>query len=267
MADNMFSALSSIDQINKNHEMFKDLYTDDKSDIVNQETFLKLLVAEMSNQDPLEPTSNTEFVSQLAQFSSMQYAMDSSKYAESNYASGLVGKVATASRTEGTQLITKTGVVEKVRKGADNSYLVTIEGEEFPMSSVNSIQPADTTTNNFGSVNSLASSIAQAAMMVGMFATVQPDGSTNGVVAGLIGAIKVKDGKLYAVINSKDYALESLQEVTYAYVDDGSNGADKDGTAVDKADGTETENDGSTAADNQSDDDVASTAVGAEMEA
>lgn len=262
MADSMFSALSSIDQINKNHEMFKDLYTDDKSDIVNQETFLKLLVAEMSNQDPLEPTSNTEFVSQLAQFSSMQYAMDSSKYAESNYASGLVGKIATASRTEGTQLITKTGVVEKVRKGADNSYLVTIDGEEFPMSSVNSIQPADTTVNSgMGSVNSLASSIAQASMMVGMFATVQPDATTNSVVAGLIDAIKVKEGKLYAVINSKDYALESLQEVTYAYVDDGTgNGADKDGTAVDKADDTATNNGSETS------DDVSDTAVGAEME-
>jgi flagellar basal-body rod modification protein FlgD len=35
-------------------------------------TFIRLLTAQMNNQDPLEPTSNTEFVSQLASFSSVE---------------------------------------------------------------------------------------------------------------------------------------------------------------------------------------------------
>ncbi|MGR3712005.1 MAG: flagellar hook capping FlgD N-terminal domain-containing protein [Shimia sp.] len=36
------------------------------------ETFLKLLVAQMENQDPLEPADSTEFTAQLAQFSSLE---------------------------------------------------------------------------------------------------------------------------------------------------------------------------------------------------
>jgi flagellar basal-body rod modification protein FlgD len=36
------------------------------------ETFLKLLTAQMQNQDPLEPTNNTEWVAQLASFSSVE---------------------------------------------------------------------------------------------------------------------------------------------------------------------------------------------------
>ena len=34
--------------------------------------FLKLLVAQMQNQDPLNPTDSTQFVSQLAQFSELE---------------------------------------------------------------------------------------------------------------------------------------------------------------------------------------------------
>jgi len=37
-----------------------------------QETFLKLLVAQMKNQDPMNPTDSTQFISQLAQFSELE---------------------------------------------------------------------------------------------------------------------------------------------------------------------------------------------------
>jgi flagellar basal-body rod modification protein FlgD len=39
---------------------------------LNKDAFLKLLLTQMTNQNPLEPMNNTEFLAQLAQFSSLE---------------------------------------------------------------------------------------------------------------------------------------------------------------------------------------------------
>jgi flagellar basal-body rod modification protein FlgD len=40
--------------------------------LANEQTFLKLLVAQIQNQDPTSPTDSTQFVTQLAQFSQLE---------------------------------------------------------------------------------------------------------------------------------------------------------------------------------------------------
>ncbi len=55
---------------------------DPNSDYMGKETFLKLLVAQLENQDPLSPMDNLEFTSQLAQFSSLEQLTDINKNIE-----------------------------------------------------------------------------------------------------------------------------------------------------------------------------------------
>ena len=148
MADSILDMLgtgSSIDEIRqKTYEKYKDKFKDSTEDLVNSETFLNLMVSEMTNQDPLEPTSNTEFITQLASFSQLSYMRDSSTYAMANYASSLVGKVVTATKPDGKNQITKTGVVESVSKKGD-SYNLFIDGEAFDISKVTKVEPGDST--------------------------------------------------------------------------------------------------------------------------
>jgi flagellar basal-body rod modification protein FlgD len=43
---------------------------------VNEDTFLQLLVSELQNQDPTNPTDSTEFVTQLAEFQQLTTSMN-----------------------------------------------------------------------------------------------------------------------------------------------------------------------------------------------
>ena len=45
---------------------------DATSSTVEKDEFLKLLITQLQNQDPLEPMDNAEFVSQVTQFSSLE---------------------------------------------------------------------------------------------------------------------------------------------------------------------------------------------------
>src|SRR5262245_43761270 len=49
---------------------------------MGKDAFLKLLVAQISHQDPLKPMADTEFVAQLAQFSALEQQMGTNKMLE-----------------------------------------------------------------------------------------------------------------------------------------------------------------------------------------
>lgn len=59
---------------------------------MDKDAFLQLLVAQMKYQDPLEPTSNTEYISQYAQFSQVKQIQNMAQSMDLQRASGLVGQ-------------------------------------------------------------------------------------------------------------------------------------------------------------------------------
>lgn len=59
---------------------------------MDKDAFLQLLVAQMKYQDPLEPTSNTEYISQYAQFSQVEQMQNMAGTMELQRASSLVGQ-------------------------------------------------------------------------------------------------------------------------------------------------------------------------------
>ncbi|HUS04931.1 MAG TPA: flagellar hook capping FlgD N-terminal domain-containing protein [Bryobacteraceae bacterium] len=54
--------------------------------LANKETFLQLLVAQIKNQNPLNPSDGAQFLSQLAQFSDLEQTMSMRKELEGIHA-------------------------------------------------------------------------------------------------------------------------------------------------------------------------------------
>ncbi|MDR3322292.1 MAG: flagellar hook assembly protein FlgD [Synergistaceae bacterium] len=66
------------------------------SDSLGKDDFLKLLVAQLTHQDPTEPMKDTEFVSQLATYSSLEQQMTMNQNLEKLIAANAVTTTASA---------------------------------------------------------------------------------------------------------------------------------------------------------------------------
>ena len=81
-------AVSTADPINYVTTKVKDK---DKTLSVDSDTFLKLLVAQLQYQNPLEPQTDTAFVTQLSQMSTMEQLQSMKDSMASSQAYGMIG--------------------------------------------------------------------------------------------------------------------------------------------------------------------------------
>lgn len=99
-----------------------------------QMDYMKLLITELQNQNPLEPMDNSEMASQLAQFSQLQQLESmNSNFAsvlattERTYAGSLIGKEISfmTQTTDAAQEITS-GIVQEVHNDVDGEILLSV---------------------------------------------------------------------------------------------------------------------------------------------
>ncbi len=104
---------------------------------LDKDAFLQLLVAQMKYQDPLQPTDNTEYVSQLATFSSLEEMQNLNSGMTLQRASGLVGETvlikAVNSSTGGTEYAQ--GKVDYVVYENNKAY-VSVEDQLYSIDDV-----------------------------------------------------------------------------------------------------------------------------------
>lgn len=92
---------------------------------LDKEAFLQLLVAQMQYQDPLEPTDNTQYISQLATFSQLEETQNLSQTVLEDSAYNLVGKhvIMKVTNAQTGEVSYADGVVDRVLRQNGGVYV------------------------------------------------------------------------------------------------------------------------------------------------
>jgi flagellar basal-body rod modification protein FlgD len=113
------------------------------TDQMGRDTFLKLMVAQLRNQDPMNPQDSAEFLAQTAQFTSLEkldaVAQQTSQALAAQMAFGastLAGRSVTYLGEDGVTEVT--GTVDTVRFTATGPVL-SVGGADVPISSVTAV--------------------------------------------------------------------------------------------------------------------------------
>lgn len=117
---------------------------------MDQNDFLKLLVTQFTNQDPMNPMKDTEYIAQMAQFTSLEQtktmSSDISKLRSDNQllqANALIGRtVELQPSTDSTTTIV--GTVSAVSMEA-GTPLIVVNGQPYDLSTLLTVRPTQTT--------------------------------------------------------------------------------------------------------------------------
>ena len=110
------------------------------SQLVSEQAFLQLLITQLQNQDPLSPADPTQFVSQLASFSSLEQITQLNTNMTSvldNSVTSLIGITATV-----TDPSSSTGLTSGTISGVvyySNGPAVQINGQNYAMTDIQNV--------------------------------------------------------------------------------------------------------------------------------
>jgi flagellar basal-body rod modification protein FlgD len=112
--------------------------------LASQDTYLQLLVAQLQNQNPLEPVSDTEFIAQLAQFNTLSSLQELNasfdqmlKLTQLTQGSELIGKTVQYTDADGNPRV---GDVGRVLSDGSSIFL-DVNGDRVGLDQITAVLP------------------------------------------------------------------------------------------------------------------------------
>ncbi len=180
-----------------------------KNTALDMSDFLKLMAAQFQNQNLDSNIDNTQYISELAQFSSIEAMTSMTQNFNKEYAASLIGKTVTVS-TGSTTNPTVTGIVVASSCDSSGTSKITIGDNSYDISGVTNVYN-DTSQTLAG----LQMSILQyATSLVGKTVTVNTGDTSTPTVTGTVEkAVFGDNDDCKIVINGTSYDLTSIASI------------------------------------------------------
>jgi flagellar basal-body rod modification protein FlgD len=187
------------------------------SDNLDKDAFLNLLVTQLKNQNPLEPMDNTEFIAQMAQFSSLEQAQNTNKTIKADSAYGMVNKLVKATHVDPkTNEITQVvGEVSMVRIDGDKVYL-KVDGVEVSYDDVKEVTDVISPYDQMQAINQNFQ-MSSAFNLIGKDVKAKVAKNSAGTefdeIEGKVTGVRMNKGNIYVQIGEKEVLMDTIYQV------------------------------------------------------
>ncbi|MGN0368585.1 MAG: flagellar hook assembly protein FlgD [Wujia sp.] len=110
---------------------------------LDKEAFLQLLVTQMQYQDPLNPSDSTQYMSQLAQYSSLEAQMNISETLERGNSLNLVGQYVIMNTTDASGASSMISGLVEYATVKDGDVYLSINDTYYPAEDLDSVVDYD----------------------------------------------------------------------------------------------------------------------------
>ncbi|MEW6723376.1 MAG: flagellar hook capping FlgD N-terminal domain-containing protein [Bacillota bacterium] len=98
---------------------------------LGKDDFLKILVAQLRHQDPMNPLQDRDFIAQMAQLTSVEQTQNSLRLQRIGQAAALIGREVTVCHPDSGQNLT--GRVDEIQIGEDGEPRLAVEGRIYSL--------------------------------------------------------------------------------------------------------------------------------------
>ncbi|WP_075980923.1 flagellar hook assembly protein FlgD [Bacillus massilinigeriensis] len=188
------------------------------SDVLGKDDFLKLLMTQLQNQDPLNPMQDKDFIAQMAQFSSLEQITNMTtafnKFAEAQEQNKLISynqfigkeitwhKISEAKDENGNTVIEQgTGKVKSIQFKDNQVYFLLEDGTKLEPGNISQV-------NEISAENNLV----QATMLIGKKVTYLNDKKEEKQAE--VKSVSLKDGKTLFELNDEAKTKITSSQIT-----------------------------------------------------
>ena len=189
---------------------------------VGKDEFMKLLLAQLKNQDPLKPMDGTDFAAQLAQFSSLEQLSNLNTELKSQSVNQMTLGYAQSAGMIGKEVV------------ADSGNTVTVSGPSTALNYRLSADAQDITISIMDKNGQLVKTLTESSQKTGMnkvtwdSSGIESGDYTYQVVAknasgelvsadtmttGLVTAVHFRSNQILATVNGQEVALSKITEI------------------------------------------------------